>query len=97
MSRNVSFERTAAENKLAYAVARRAHARLVEVKGSQAPAVVEIVMDLIAVHANGCPLDFRKLAKFDDFNVMHDVVGINNHIDRKTGKLRDCFRPRCAL
>ncbi|MCO8028506.1 hypothetical protein NI454_00925 [Brevundimonas diminuta] len=54
-------------------------------------------MDLTAVHANGCPLDLAKLAAADNFNLLHDVFGIARHLDRKTGKLRDCFDPRCSL
>jgi hypothetical protein len=54
-------------------------------------------MDLMATHANGCPLDFAKLAGFDDFNLVHDVSGIQRHIDRDTGTLGGCFLPRCAL
>lgn len=58
--------------------------------------VMDTVMDLDACNSNGCPLDFDKLEKFDDFNLMHDVLGIARHIDRKTGKLNDHFWPRCA-
>lgn len=54
------------------------------------------MMDLEACHSNGCPLDFEKLAKFDTFNLLHDVCGIARHLDRKTGKLKDCFLPRAA-
>ncbi len=54
-------------------------------------------MDLTAVHANGCPLDLAKLAAADNFNLLHDVFGIARHLDRKTGKLRDFFDPRCSL
>lgn len=53
------------------------------------------VMDLVATNANGCPLDFELLESFDDFNFMHDVFGIKRHIDRITGKMGDCFLPRC--
>ncbi len=53
-------------------------------------------MDLSACHSNGCPMDFKKLAEADDFNLMHDVVGIMNCIDRSTGKLTNCFLPRCS-
>lgn len=51
-------------------------------------------MDLCATHANGTPLDFARLAAADDFNLLHDFVGISNHIDRTTGKLTGCFLPR---
>lgn len=53
-------------------------------------------MDLRATNANGCKLDFAKLASFDDFNLAHDVFGIERHLDRSTGFLTDCFLPRAA-
>lgn len=53
-------------------------------------------MDLVACHANGCPMDFARLANADDFNLSHDVFGISRHIDRETGKLTRCFLPRFA-
>lgn len=56
--------------------------------------LMEIEMDITACHCNGCELDLEKLLTFDDFNFMHDVGGIANHINRTTGKLEDCFLPR---
>ena len=57
---------------------------------------METEMDLSAVHANGCPLDFDKLAGFDDFNLMHDITGIYINLNRETGELGNLFSPRCA-
>lgn len=51
-------------------------------------------MDLCATHANGCPLDFQRLAQADDFNLIHDVCGIARHLNRTTGRLGDHFLPR---
>ena len=53
-------------------------------------------MDISACHANGNPLDLQKLLNADDFNFLHDVGGICYHMDRQTGKLNDCFVPRCS-
>ncbi|KAA8387894.1 hypothetical protein FOH24_13000 [Acetobacter tropicalis] len=53
-------------------------------------------MDLLAVNANGCPLDFMRMQDADDFNLLHDVCGIDRHLDRDSGKLLDCFVPRFA-
>lgn len=57
---------------------------------------VGLSMDLVACHMNGCPLNLEKLlaAKEGDFG--HDVFGISRFINRKTGKLTQCFLPRCA-
>ena len=57
---------------------------------------VSIYMDLAACHANACPLDFKRMANADDFNLLHDVCGIGVHLDRETGTLTDCFLPRFA-
>lgn len=57
---------------------------------------LSMAMDLEATHANGCPLNFAKLLAFDDFSFLHDVYGINKHLNRETGELVHCFLPRCA-
>jgi hypothetical protein len=57
---------------------------------------ISIIMDLTAAHTNGCPLRLQELAEADDFNLIHDVMGINQHLDRNTGTLTDCFVPRFA-
>lgn len=52
-------------------------------------------MDLLAAH-NQYPLDLEALAEADPENFAHDIAGIVGHIDRRTGKLTDCFVPRYA-
>ena len=56
----------------------------------------DALMDIVACHANGCPLKLTELLGADDFNFAHDVFGINRHIDRSTGKIEDGFLPRFA-
>jgi hypothetical protein len=56
----------------------------------------DMMMDLDACHSNGCPLDLAKLLRAPDFDFVHDVAGIFRHIDRSTGKIQDCFLPRCS-
>lgn len=51
-------------------------------------------MDITATHANGNPLRLEDLLAADDFNFAHDMSGICNCLDRKTGKLMNHFRPR---
>ncbi len=53
-------------------------------------------MDLVATHANGCPMDFERLLAADDFNFAHDFSGIANCLDRTTGQLTNNFLPRFA-
>lgn len=54
-------------------------------------------MDITAVHANGRPLRLVELASADDFNLAHDVFGIEKHLDRQTGTLGGCFVPRFSV
>lgn len=65
--------------------------------GFQSQDRMTLHMDITACHANGTPLRLGELLKADDFNFAHDVLGINRHIDRKTGKLTDCFSPRFSV
>ena len=58
--------------------------------------VLDLEMDLTAAHLNGCPLDLERLLNADDLNFFHDIYGIGEHLNRKTGRLTDCFVPRCA-
>lgn len=62
-----------------------------QVKGVK---MIDIQMDLSAAHANGNPLRLDELLEADDFNLLHDVLGIRRHLDRETGKLTGCFSPR---
>lgn len=57
---------------------------------------INIQMDITACHISGCPLKLQQLLDADNFNFTHDVVGIQNNISRKTGKLQNCFLPRFA-
>jgi hypothetical protein len=53
-----------------------------------------IVMDLQACHTNGCPLRLNDLLAAEACDFLHDICGINHHINRENGKLEDCFSPR---
>ena len=55
---------------------------------------LDIQMDLEACHCNGCPLRLADMEQADNFNLMHDVTGINAHLNHDTGKLERCFLPR---
>lgn len=54
---------------------------------------IELEMDITAAHIAN-PLTLEKLLHADDFNFLHDVSGIHRHIDRETGEMNNCFRPR---
>lgn len=60
---------------------------------------IDFIMDLQAANGvNGnAPLDYdRLLDEFDDFNFMHDCMGIQRHMNRETGEIMNCFMPRCS-
>jgi hypothetical protein len=52
--------------------------------------ITDISMDLEACNIT-CPLDFQKLLDSRDFDLVHDIVGIANHLNHDTGELEDCF------
>lgn len=51
-------------------------------------------MDIAACHLNGTPLRLADWLAADDFNFVHDLYGIDFHMDRSTGRLTGCFVPR---
>lgn len=56
---------------------------------------LDVFMNLIVCNTH-CPLDFWELANFDNFSFFHDIYGIERHLNKGTGKLENCFLPRCA-
>ena len=56
--------------------------------------VSETSMDVLAAHLNGCRLRLHALLEAGTGDFMHDVSGIRCYLDRKTGKLGNCFSPR---
>lgn len=57
---------------------------------------ISISMDLGACNKH-CPLDFDKMLEADQGNLMHDVSGIYQNLNRDTFKLENGFLPRYAL
>lgn len=54
-----------------------------------------IQMDISAASIQN-DFDFERLLEFDEFNFMHDVIGINKHLNRDTGEITQGFLPRCG-
>lgn len=54
----------------------------------------DCIMDVAACHLNGNSLKLKELLTAPDFDFIHDVMGIRQHINRKTGQLENCFVPR---
>nr|DAL85278.1 MAG TPA: TNF receptor-associated factor 3-interacting protein domain, interleukin 13 receptor [Caudoviricetes sp.] len=58
--------------------------------------LLDVIMDITATHLNGCPLRLDELLNFPDFDFIHDISGIRQHLNRKTGALEHLFLPRSA-
>jgi len=59
--------------------------------------VLNISMDIIATHTNGCKLKLQSLLDADLGDFLHDVAGIGGNLNRNTGTLENCFLPRFAV
>jgi hypothetical protein len=57
----------------------------------------DVLMDLMACHFHGQKLRLDDLLAADDTNFIHDISGINIHLDRETYALTDGFSPRFAM
>ncbi len=90
MSKAVSFKVTPAEAAIITTIVDRVTAKLPETFSDRQ----SLEMDITACHANGCKLRLAGLAEADEFNLIHDVGGIRQNIDRSTGKLQGHFLPR---
>lgn len=95
MSSKTKFTRNPVQADLIRKCAARA-ASLYE-KAGETYCKLRIEMDLSAANASGCPMDLSKLLDFPDASFMHDVGGIQSHINRATGRLTANFLPRCAI
>lgn len=58
---------------------------------------IGLLMDLTACHANGTPLRLDDLLAAGPFDFADDVLSIQDHLDRRTGKLAIYFIPRFAV
>jgi hypothetical protein len=90
-----SLKTTKEELLLICAIAKRAS--ILAAKMRHKRDVLSISMDIEACHECGNPLRLQELLDTDDGNFAHDVFGIQRHLDRDTGKLKDCFLPRYSL
>ena len=88
----INWKSTLEESKLIAKIANRAYNLKIMYSDYQS-----LCMDITAVHLNDVKLKLQDLLISDDFNFTHDVCGIQNNIDRNTGKLKNCFLPRFSL
>ena len=57
---------------------------------------INTMMDLTYCIEGGCNLRLKEMLDAEDFNFLHDVAGINRHLDHNTHSLRGGFWPRFA-
>jgi hypothetical protein len=91
----VNFKASKEEYELIAKIARRAN--MIYLLNGVLVDTVHIMMNLTAAHLNGCPLKLKDMLAADDLNLMHDIGGIDQHINRDTGKLENQFVPRFAV
>ena len=56
-----------------------------------------VLMDVSACHFGPQKLRLDDLLAADELNFIHDIGGINKHLDRDSLKLTDCWSPRFSL
>lgn len=56
---------------------------------------LSLSMDLEFTH-NLFNLRLQELLQADDFNFAHDIIGIQNNLNRQTRQMENCFVPRYA-
>jgi len=89
--KQVNFNTTKKETQIIHEIAKRAMKEKMIQKNTD---LLSLSMDISAVHLNGTKLKLDDFLKADDGNFYHDIAGIMAHIDRSTGKLKNCFSPR---
>ena len=55
-----------------------------------------VVMDLLVLYDTGVKMRWEELLNAPALDFMHDINGINRHLNRNTYKLEDGFCPRYA-
>lgn len=53
-----------------------------------------VLLDVLTCHSKVQPLRLDDLLAADDYNFLHDIGGINRHLDRDAYRLGDGFLPR---
>ena len=56
---------------------------------------LSLSMDLDCTHEE-FNLRLHDLLKADDYNFAHDIIGIQNNLNRQTRQMENCFVPRYA-
>ncbi len=84
------WEVTPEEKPIIDQIVARAHEMFPEMEAT------DFAMDVVATHNHACRLRLADLLAADNFNFVHDIVGIENRLDRETLQLTRGFWPRFA-
>jgi hypothetical protein len=57
----------------------------------------DVFRDISSCIMGGCRLDLSRWLEADNFNVLHDLYGIERHLNRGSFQLEDHFVPRFKL
>ncbi len=93
----ISFNVSDGDSELIKAIVQRAGQIAKDRRLQNMATSLDISMSLTACHANGGALNLDALLRAPRFDFMHDVLEINRHIDKQTGKLPKWFVPRCGF
>ena len=61
-------------------------------RGNKTP-LMQIEMQLSAVHTNGCKLDLQRLLAASDHHLMRDYYGISQNLNMDTGQIENDYLP----
>src|SRR5450755_3714319 len=90
----LNFKVAPADFALIFAISKRASALLKDRDSTKAH--IKMEMDLEAVH-NYCSLRLADLLGTNDFDFVHEIIGIRENFYRKTGYFQNGFWPRFAV
>lgn len=88
-----NFELSAEDQASVETITRRAVA-IATAANMRAITAQAVMMDVTVCHNHAIPLDLAGLAVASKGDFAHDVFGIVQKLDRRTGELTDCFTPR---
>jgi len=91
MKKPLPFDEYASNAAIILKIAKRA-SKILSEQGVMR-STMDIAMDLTACHVS-TPLRLEDLLSADDFNLIHDVLGIFRHLNRNTGRIDGNFLPR---
>ena len=93
----LKWERSASDDAAVQSIAKRIVEMAREYKMPFEIDPMQIYLDTLCCHLNGCPLSLWQLLMSDGNDFVQDVLGIGIHLDRRTGRLMGGWVPRFAV